>query len=404
MAETRKLAAILAADIVGYSRLTSVDEDRTLARVRALRAELFDPVIAANRGRVVKRTGDGAIVEFRSVVDAVRCADRNPERDGRAQRRLPRRPADRLPHRHSCRRRRRGRGRRPDGRRRQHRRAAWRASPSPARSAFPRTPIGRSRAARPQGQRPRADDAQEYRRAGARLFPRSRRAGRERSPRLRRRRPIAKPPASKGRWARRRSRAAIAALLILSRPARGGSSREPSRSVARTRPRGRASFDRRAALRQSLRRSGAGLFRRRHHREPDHRPLAHPRQLRDRAQHGVHLQGQDRRRQGRSARNSAFATCSKARCSATRIACGSTRSSSTPKRRASLGRPLRGGHRGSVQAAGSGGGAIGQCVGYELVKAEADKGAARKIPDAIDLAMRGWAVMLAAFHAQQRPG
>ena len=74
MAETRKLAAILAADIVGYSRLTSVDEDRTLARVRALRTELIDPVIAANRGRVVKRTGDGAIVEFRSVVDAVNCA------------------------------------------------------------------------------------------------------------------------------------------------------------------------------------------------------------------------------------------------------------------------------------------------------------------------------------------
>ena len=74
MVESRKLAAILAADIVGYSRLTSVDEDRTLARVRALRTELIDPVIAANRGRVVKRTGDGAIVEFRSVVDAVNCA------------------------------------------------------------------------------------------------------------------------------------------------------------------------------------------------------------------------------------------------------------------------------------------------------------------------------------------
>ena len=62
MVESRKLAAILAADIVGYSRLTSLDEDRTLARVRALRAELIDPVIAANRGRVVKRTGDGAAI------------------------------------------------------------------------------------------------------------------------------------------------------------------------------------------------------------------------------------------------------------------------------------------------------------------------------------------------------
>jgi class 3 adenylate cyclase/TolB-like protein len=74
MSETRKLAAILVADIVGYSRLTSADEDRTLARVRGLRSDLIDPAIAAHRGRIVKRTGDGAIIEFRSVVDAVRCA------------------------------------------------------------------------------------------------------------------------------------------------------------------------------------------------------------------------------------------------------------------------------------------------------------------------------------------
>jgi adenylate cyclase len=74
MAEVRKLAAILASDIVGYSRLAGADEDRTLARVRALRSDLIDPTIAVHNGRVVKRTGDGAIVEFRSVVDAVRCA------------------------------------------------------------------------------------------------------------------------------------------------------------------------------------------------------------------------------------------------------------------------------------------------------------------------------------------
>ena len=74
MAETRKLAAILAADVVGYSRLTGADEDRTLARLRALRSDLIDPTIAVHHGRVVKRTGDGALVEFRSVVDAVRCA------------------------------------------------------------------------------------------------------------------------------------------------------------------------------------------------------------------------------------------------------------------------------------------------------------------------------------------
>src|SRR5580693_4858050 len=74
MAETRKLAAILAADVVGYSRLAGSDEDRTLARLRALRSDLIDPTIAVHNGRVVKRTGDGSIVEFRSVVDAVRCA------------------------------------------------------------------------------------------------------------------------------------------------------------------------------------------------------------------------------------------------------------------------------------------------------------------------------------------
>ena len=74
MKENRKLAAVLAADVVGFSRLTGVDEDRTLARLRALRSDLVDPTIAVHNGRVVKRTGDGAIVEFRSVVDAVRCA------------------------------------------------------------------------------------------------------------------------------------------------------------------------------------------------------------------------------------------------------------------------------------------------------------------------------------------
>jgi adenylate cyclase len=74
MSENRKLAAILAADVVGYSRLAGVDEERTLARLRALRSDLIDPTIAVHNGRVIKRTGDGALVEFRSVVDAVRCA------------------------------------------------------------------------------------------------------------------------------------------------------------------------------------------------------------------------------------------------------------------------------------------------------------------------------------------
>jgi adenylate cyclase len=74
MAETRKIAAILVADVVGYSRLAGADEDRTLARLRALRSDLIDPTISVHHGRIVKRTGDGSVIEFRSVVDAVRCA------------------------------------------------------------------------------------------------------------------------------------------------------------------------------------------------------------------------------------------------------------------------------------------------------------------------------------------
>src|SRR5271166_2490007 len=74
MAGTRKIAAILVADIVGYSRLAGADEERTLSRLRGLRSDLIDPAIDAHHGRIVKRTGDGALVEFRSMVDAVRCA------------------------------------------------------------------------------------------------------------------------------------------------------------------------------------------------------------------------------------------------------------------------------------------------------------------------------------------
>ena len=74
MSETRKIAAILVADVVGYSRLAGADEEGTLSRLRGLRSDLIDPVIAAHHGRTVKRTGDGSLIEFRSVVDAVRCA------------------------------------------------------------------------------------------------------------------------------------------------------------------------------------------------------------------------------------------------------------------------------------------------------------------------------------------
>src|SRR5467141_5392242 len=87
MASTRRLAAILAADVAGYSRLMGADEEGTLERLKALRRQLIDPKIAEHNGRIVKTTGDGLLVEFASVVDAVRCAaevqrgmlDREPE-------------------------------------------------------------------------------------------------------------------------------------------------------------------------------------------------------------------------------------------------------------------------------------------------------------------------------------
>src|SRR5439155_22952716 len=74
MASTRRLAAILAAGVAGYSRLMGADEEGTLERLKGVRRQLIDPKIAQHHGRIVKTTGDGLLVEFVSVVDAVRCA------------------------------------------------------------------------------------------------------------------------------------------------------------------------------------------------------------------------------------------------------------------------------------------------------------------------------------------
>src|SRR5437763_10042169 len=83
----RRLAAVVAADMVGYSRLMEADETGTLARLKTNRIELIDPIIAKNRGRIIKTTGDGMLVEFHSVADAVLCA-------AEIQRRMARRNAD----------------------------------------------------------------------------------------------------------------------------------------------------------------------------------------------------------------------------------------------------------------------------------------------------------------------
>src|SRR5438552_3692308 len=102
----RRLAAILAAYVVGYSRLVGEDEEGTLERLKVLRRTVADPKIKENRGRVVRTMGDGLLVEFASVVDAVRCAV-DVQRE-MAQRNADL-PADRVPHRHQSRRHHQGR-------------------------------------------------------------------------------------------------------------------------------------------------------------------------------------------------------------------------------------------------------------------------------------------------------
>ena len=284
MSETRKLAAILVADVVGYSRLAGADEDRTLSRLRALRSDLIDPTIAAHHGRIVKRTGDGVIIEFRSVVDAVRCGieiqngliERNagvPE-DRRIEFRVGIHVGDVVEESDG--------DLMGDG---VNIAARLEGVASPAASAFPRTPTAGEEPARPGGDRSRPDTAQEHRRAGAGLFAgrqrgrpeKARETGRTRSARSAQ----AAEEASRARAARRRAGSA-------GHPDHGRRVVVPRRQPARRRRcksarRGRAAFDRRAALRRPLCRSGAGLPCRRAHRRTDHQSRTHPRRLRHRA-------------------------------------------------------------------------------------------------------------------------
>ena len=247
MSETRKIAAILVADVVGYSRLAGADEDRTLSRLRGLRSDLIDPAIAAHHGRIVKRTGDGSLIEFRSVVDAVRCAIE--VQNGLIERNAGLPPERRIEF-----------------------RIGVHLGDVVEESDGDLMGDGVNIAARLEGickpgaiclsedayrqvkgrldlavDRSRPDPTQEHRRADPGLFASGRRA----------------------------------------RPGETCAGREAARKVCAAAP-----LDGRSAVRQYRRRPGAGAFRRRGHGEPDDRSVADTRRLRDRPQHRVHLQGQ----------------------------------------------------------------------------------------------------------------
>ena len=163
----RRLAAVLAADVVGYSRLIGSDEERTIARLRSIRTQVVDPAIAANHGRLVRITGDGLLVEFASVIDALRCAS-EVQREMVVQRRSFPGGTDRVSDRHQRRRDR-------DRRRRRHCRR-WRQHCRPARSAgrrrrYLRLGTGPGGCGRQAGPRLRGHGRaypEEYRSAGAR--------------------------------------------------------------------------------------------------------------------------------------------------------------------------------------------------------------------------------------------
>ena len=163
VAITRRLAAILAADVAGYSAMMGADEAGTIAALRQIWSETFNPAVAARHGRIVKMMGDGALVEFGSVVDAVECAIAVQRAMG--ERNLGERPADRIPHRHQSRRHR-HRGRRHFRRRRQCRGPPRRPGAAWRHSRLGRRPCPGQRQGRRHLRRCRRNQAQEHRAAG----------------------------------------------------------------------------------------------------------------------------------------------------------------------------------------------------------------------------------------------
>ncbi len=164
----RRLTAILAADVAGYSRLMGADEEGTLAQLKAHRRELVDPKIAEHRGRIVKTTGDGLLAEFASVVDAVRCAVEFQREMAGRNAGVAARPAYRIPRRDQSRRYHQRRGR--HFRRRRQRRGPAR---SPGRAwrdlRQPRRARPGARQARPRVRGFGRTTGQEHRAAGAGL-------------------------------------------------------------------------------------------------------------------------------------------------------------------------------------------------------------------------------------------
>ena len=284
MGETRKLAAILVSDVVGYSRLAGADEDRILARLRALRSDLIDPTIAVHHGRVVKRTGDGAIVEFRSVVDAVNCAIE-------IQRAMVERNA----------------GVAPD--KRIEFRIGIHLGDVVEESDGDLMGDGVNIAARLEGiAKPGAiclsEDA--YRQVKGRLDLAVTDLGPTQL------KNIAEP----------------IRVYSLEVGARAGEARAGP-SARKIRP--AAPLDGRLAVRQYRRRPGAGAFRRRGHGEPHDRSLAHSGAFVIARNTAFTYKGKAVDREGRSGASSTSATSSKAASSAAETACASTCSSSTPK-------------------------------------------------------------------------
>ena len=280
----RRLTAILSADVVGYSRLMGEDEVGTLERLKSCRRELIDPAIKEFHGRMIKLMGDGALVEFGSVVDAVQCAaviqrrmvDRNKGTNAS--------PADPVSRRRQSRRRHR-RGRRHLWRWRQHRSAP--GGDGRARRYMHLGHGVRSRGAQGRCRLCRSGRAapQEHRRSGPRLSgsARSRRIGEDRS--------RATSAGSPGHG-----------LCRSSSPAHHLACRHFCMAMAKAH-RARKTIGCGAAVCEPRWRSQPGLFRRRHHRGFDHRPHQAFRSRCHRPQFRLRLQGQAGGADGRRARS-----------------------------------------------------------------------------------------------------